>query len=141
MTHNLWIIKHDSSSSKNMKTFYGNNGMDWMQDWTGNIKSLFWRLIIMYFVLYNLKLNIWTIVYKWWAVKIPYLYTACHIPYVKRILTTLMTVLLTLVELGLNSRPMINWIMAKMVYGCPTVRTTVKVKWVLFLVSSSSCEV
>ena len=31
--------------------------------------------------------------------------------------------------------------MAKMVYGCPTVRTTVKVKWVLFLVSSSSCEV
>ena len=28
-----------------------------------------------------------------------------------------------------------------MVYGCPTVRTTVKVKWVLFLVSSSSCEV
>ena len=29
----------------------------------------------MDFVLYNLKLNIWTIVYKWWAVKIPYQYT------------------------------------------------------------------
>ena len=62
----------------------------------------------MDFVLYNLKLNIWTIVYKWWAVKIPYLYTARHIPYINRILTTLMTVLLTLVQLGLNSRPMIN---------------------------------
>ena len=118
---------------KNMKAFYGNNGMDWMQDLTGNIKGLFWRLIIMDFVLYNLKLNIWTIVYKWWAVKIPYLYTVCHGQYViNQVLTTLMTVLLTLVQLGFEFRAndKLNhglWVSNSAHNG--------KMKWVLFLAS------